>query len=359
MRKLPLLLCCAALLLAPGAGIAQDTAPTMGSPATAGDAAAEPQADLSQMLVIGDALGGGLGAGLVRYAEAHGGYEVANRFVEESGIARPEVYDWSATLPKILEGKDYDIIVVLVGGNDRQMIRHDTLRFGFGAPEWSRAYTQNLDRILDELKASGAEVYWVSLPPMADPDYDAAIQTIAGLQKERVEAKGLHYVDVRPAFLTADGSYTDTGPDDTGEVRKLRARDGVTFFKQGNNRMAQLVMEAIAKAPKAVAAVADAESLPAAPEAPRPKIAVPAVEVPLFGQSMVDGTEFTATPTAVAEAMVSATTASFALATGSFADTLAITPPGSAAARLFTEGTVAAVPVGRLDDFAAPPPAAK
>ncbi len=332
--------------------LAQEAAPAMGSPATV-EGAATPAADVQQMLVIGDALGGGLGAGLIRAAEASGGFEVTNRFVEESGAARPEVYDWGATLPKILEGKSYDAIVVLLGANDRQMIKQGNLRFGFDAPDWSKAYAQNLDRILEDLKASGADVYWVSLPPMADPKYEAAMQVVAGLQKARVEAYGMHYIDIRPAFLTAEGSYTDIGPDDTGTVRKLRSRDGVTFFKQGNNRMAQLVMQAIAKAPAEAAPAEVKTSLPV--DVPRPKIAIPPVEVPEFGQRAVDGSAILVKPVEVAAALVSATTASFALVQGSFADILAITPPGSAAARLFTDGTSAQVPAGRLDDFTVPP----
>ena len=72
------------------------------------------------MLVLGDAIGGGLGAGLTRVAEASGDYEVSIRFNEESGLARPEVYDWPATVPKILGSNAYDVIVVMLGANDTQ-----------------------------------------------------------------------------------------------------------------------------------------------------------------------------------------------------------------------------------------------
>ncbi len=69
------------------------------------------------------------------------------------------------------------------------------------------------------------------------------------MQKERVEAKGARFIDIRHAFANPQGSYTDTGPDDTGEFVRLRSRDGVHFFKQGNNRLAQLVLEAIKQSP--------------------------------------------------------------------------------------------------------------
>ncbi len=68
------------LLMQPVA--AQTTGPVMGS--SAGEAvAAETQAEVRQILVIGDVLGGGLGAGMTRLAEASGEGDITLRFVEE------------------------------------------------------------------------------------------------------------------------------------------------------------------------------------------------------------------------------------------------------------------------------------
>ena len=122
--------------------------------------------------MIGDVLGGGLGC---RHDAAGGCQRRAPTsrcgFVEESGIARPEVYDWGATLPKIFEGSNYDAVVVLLGSNDRQMIKDGNLRHAFGTPEWAAAYGKQTDRILDILAGSGAAVFWVSLPPMGDAGF--------------------------------------------------------------------------------------------------------------------------------------------------------------------------------------------
>jgi hypothetical protein len=98
----------AALLLLSGAALAQ-----------------EAENPVTRVLVLGDAIGGGLGAGLTRVAEPSGEYEVSNRFNEQSGLARPEVYDWTATVPKILGSNAYDVIVVVLGANDTQPIRQE------------------------------------------------------------------------------------------------------------------------------------------------------------------------------------------------------------------------------------------
>ena len=327
--------------------------PLFGSNVTAAEPqdTGDPQDDTVRILVIGDALGGGLGAGLTRVAELEDAFNVTVRFNEESGIARPELYDWSESLPKILKGKSYDAAVVLLGANDRQMIRSNVLRFAFNTPGWITAYKAQTDRILDALDGAGLKVYWVSIPPMADPEYEAAMQVILGIQKERVEAKGAVFVDIRPAFLNSDGTYTDLGPDDTGAVRKLRARDGVSFFKQGNNRMGQLVLGAIKRG-----------GTQKRPDPSQPRIAKTAVppativsepDKPLFGQRGPEGLEISFRPEDFDAAAVALLVEQGAFGTG-LAALQAIAQPGSAAEKLFVAGETVAAPAGRADDFTLP-----
>jgi hypothetical protein len=321
--------------------------PLAGSSANKAAGAAAPDAEAEGMfhiLAIGDALGGGLGAGLQRMTELDGGYEVTLRYNEGSGIARPEVYDWGASLPKILEDRSFDAAVVLLGANDRQAIRAGDAQHAFSTPEWIAAYERHVDRILDALNPAVPKVYWVSLPPMADAKYDAAMQAVLEIQKRRVEAKGAVFVDIRKAFLDAHGRYTDVGPDDTGQVRKLRARDGVNFFKQGNNRMAQLVLAAIGQDRSAAEAQVEEPAAAAVPG----DAAVP--NVPLFGQADGAGMEATFRPDKAAMGAV----ASLAGAPGGLAALRALAPPGSTAEKLFVYGESPPAPAGRADDYSLP-----
>ncbi len=327
------------LILAWPAAAQQDT-PLMGSQAT--EDAPEPAQDTARrVLVIGDGLAGGLGAGLSRMVEADGAFEVVNRFQEASGLARPEVYDWSAYLPNIMQGKGFTDVVVLIGTNDRQEIRSENFRYAFNSPDWVKAYRANTGRLLDVLKDAGVRVTWVALPPMGDAKYEAGMQAVAALQKQEAEARGADYLDLRKEFLAPDGSYTDTGADDTGDVRKLRASDGITFFKQGNNRFGQLVMAALEKD----AAPAPALALKPAQDASPP--ASPA-DAPEFGMSGSDGTisTYQPEPQHIAENAAQAPPPS-AAAPLSRNDV----PKGSIAERLFTTGEMDAPPRGRFDDF--------
>lgn len=308
----------------------------------------EVEVENTRILVIGDALGGGLGAGITRMAELETGFEVTNRFKEESGVARPEFHDWGVALPKLLEGDAFDAVVVLLGSNDRQSIRIDERRLVFGTPEWVEAYKARTDRILDALLSAGVKVYWVSIPPMADPEYDAAMRNLTELQRQRVEAKGAKFVDIRKAFLNPDGSYTDSGPGDEGVVRRLRSRDGITFFKQGNNRMGQLVLAAIKEG------MAEAVP-PQGTEAAAGKGDVPPLSnVPLFGQAAADGAAVTMRPAdiKVTDLLPKASEPAALPGLGArLAGLRALAVPGSAAEMLFSVGQMPAPPAGRADDF--------
>jgi len=315
----------------------------MPSPASA----QEQEKPVTRILVLGDAIGGGLGAGLTRVAEASGEYEVSNRFNEESGLARPEVYDWTATVPKILGSNAYDVIVVMLGANDTQPIRQEGgQRIPAGTPEWAEAYAARVDSLLSELSPSGARIVVVGPPPMRDPEYDSAVRDIASIQRARAEARSLTFIDMRPELSDPDGRYAETGPDDTGTVRRLRGRDGISFYKAGNNRMGQIVLAAI-----------ETGDAPARPGAGN-RAAVreeQARQVPLFGQLMMDGEAYTVQPEGVTANAVMLTAAglSSAAALKALRD---ISPEGSAAAKLFRRGEAPAAPPGRADDFAAPSP---
>ena len=327
---------------------AVETAPIMGSQSTE-EVVAQPVDDTYRILVIGDALAGGLGAGLSRMAEPEPRFEIVNRFQETSGIARPEVYDWPASLPKIMEGKEFDAVVVLLGAYDRQAIREGDFRLVFNTAEWKAAYEARIDELLDVLNAAGLKVFWVAIPPMGDAKYEADMKIVAALQKQEVLGKGQVYVDLRSAFLTPDGEYTDKGPDETGEVRKLRSRDGIAFFKQGNNRFGQLLLAEI----KRVIGTGPVETAPAFTpkvDLPSPEIAV----VPLFGQDNGDGSFVAFQPDEkLISELAKVVAGDIIVKAISRSDIV----PGSEAEKLFILGQAQPAPAGRFDDFSYVKPA--
>ncbi len=308
---------------------AQD-APVIASAATA---------SLQRILVIGDSIAGGLAAGMVRVAAGDDTIQIVSRFNESSAIARPDVYDWAAAIPKIMEGKEFTGVVVLIGLNDRQDIRTANGRLTFNTPQWTAAYQANADAIVDALKAQNVKVFWLSEQPMGDPAYDADMKLVSALQKDRVVAKGGIYIDTRPELSNPDGSFMDFGPDETGAVKKLRQRDGVTFLKQGNNKFGQIILAAVKAGGQGPVPV---------PVVVSPVVLSPA-EGPVFGQEGTNG----APVLHDAETVVTATSNVVQVPVGADSQK----PASLAAEKLFSTGEASVAPAGRFDDFSYVAPA--
>jgi hypothetical protein len=375
---------------APDASVTQDQAQTPPSDT-------DQQPVVRRVLIIGDQMAGGMGAGLGRAAQDDDTVQVVNRFNEASGLARPELYDWAAAIPKMTEGKNFAAAFVLIGINDRRDIRDNGNVLKFGTPEWDAVYGARVDAVMDALKAQNITVFWMGEPPVGEPALDADLQNLTELQKAHATAKGATFIDLRQPFLSAEGGYTERGPDETGADRRLRESDGITFLKQGNNRLGQIAFAALkgvavpalpapdaatpaaiqttpdASAPVAVQPAPDAAapvaqqpvpdqvqpqqqaSLPqTVPPASAPQAAPvpsPDEQEPIFGQEGVDATTAAQGSKDIAAAVESEKAAQQAAS----ASTIGIAAAkGSAAEKLFTVGLASPAPAGRFDDFSAP-----
>lgn len=336
-------------LLAPPA-LAQDATDTDNSmaPAATDDDANTPDNDTvldamqKNIFVLGDSLAGGLGAGMKRVAAEDPSLNVQLRYQEESGLSRVEIYDWPDAIEKIAESNKIDIAIVMIGSNDVRSIKDGDFVYAFGTKEWTATYNAQLDRLISSVKKTGAEVHWVSLPPMASPDYDQSIATIAALQKKKVQDAGIDYIDIRGALVNPDGTYMERGPDDTGDFRKLRDSDGVHFMKVGNNKIGALVLGVISG--KMTAPEQPAAMPPVAVNTDKPAPGGPEVpgSGPIFGQM------------ASADAVNVLRPAGTLMSGGELLPVNVIDlnlAAGSAAQKLFVQGQTPPPQAGRFDDF--------
>src|SRR4029078_7216334 len=232
--------------------------------------------DVYQVFVIGDSLAAGLWSGVSRMIDGDMRISLNGRYKEDSGLSRPEYYDWNGALPKILASNKIDIAIVMLGSNDAQPIRDGAMRYAFATPEWRAAYVKQVDELIASLKAAGAAVYWMEMPPMEADNYDESMKAVAAIHKERAAAAGILFGDTRGARLD-NGKYSDSGFDDTGEFVRLRSRDGVHFLKEGNNKLASLVMAGVNKNIEVAVAAA-----------PPPAATTESQPVPGFGQPSAD-----------------------------------------------------------------------
>ena len=329
----------AAVLLGGPSVAQQQIAPSAEDPA--------PPSNGYNVFIIGDALAGGLWAGTTRVGDRFPDFAINGRFKEESGLARPEIYDWANAVPKILERYLVDIAIVFIGINDAQDIRSDTGRLTFASTEWAAAYQARIDELVAVFKEKGVAVYWVGLPPMRTPQHEEAVSAIAALQRARVLAGGAKYVDIRPPFAGPEGSYAQSGIGIDGRETRLRSLDGIMFIKAGNDKLAMLVLEAISAdlglAPPG-AVIAEAGEGAAGEDDSH---------LPLFGTQLADGSLVTISTSDLAVELAEPGRAQGArLDLDQAADTPAA--PGSTAAALFDDGRWPAPKPGRIDDFSWP-----
>ena len=318
-----------------------------------------------QIFVFGDSLAAGLFSGMSRMAEGDLRIAIDGRFKDDSGLARPEFYDWTAALPKIQERRKMDIAVILIGSNDGQDIRSISGHIPFSTPEWASTYAQRLDSIISLLKSQGVAIYWVELPPMGPGPLEAEAQYIATIQRDRAMREKVRYVETRKTFSDENGKYTDQGTDTNGTAMRLRARDGIHFLKSGNNKLASLVLQALRRDIE----IADGKVTTykfVSPHSDDPVRAAPEKEIrpmPIFGQAPGSREEASVTLITADPAWGSAVLAisggsrkSDALNTSqTLLTTLkARVEPQSSAGQLLFEGRWPAAKKGRYDDFGWP-----
>ena len=225
-----------AICLLPQNAAAQSTSPAHRSYITP-----FPNGDRYRIVVLGDSMGEGLWGGLYRAFEDDPTLEFIQRANKSTGLARPDRYDWDAELDKILKDNSYQIAVVMFGGNDMQPIREGKKVFKVGTDEWRQAYGKRVEKFIRKLREANIAVYWAGLPVMRSPGESSDAEKLNDVFREKAFVNGAKYVDTWDGFVDNSGRYSAYGPDMTGQVKRLRANDGVHFTMRGNVKLADFV----------------------------------------------------------------------------------------------------------------------
>jgi hypothetical protein len=314
------------------------------------------------IVIMGDVLGTGLWAGMNRVVEAEDRITVTGRIQDSSGLARPKLYNWQNAADKLLESRQFDIAAIMLGANDARDINTAEGVLKFGSAQWRKAYAEQLKALAAALKSHDIAVYWIGVPPMAREAYNAAMKVVADVERQVMADEGVRYLDLQLLLAGSDGGFTDSGDDGTGEVVRLRSRDGVKFITRGNDRLASELMKLV----RADIAVADG-----GPAVPPGQVATP---VPLTPEQLAALPSFsTERPDELADDAVDPanlpgpdyvevarvsdikpTSNGASGKTGLFDRMRANTPAGSAARKLFVDGVWPEGPADRFDAFAAP-----
>jgi hypothetical protein len=206
--------------------------------------------------------------------------------------------------------------------------------YEFREERWVELYAKKIEEMIGVMKSKGVPVLWVGLPAVRGAKATADMLFLDSLYRDAAGKAGITYVDVWDGFVDEAGRFLQQGPDFEGQIRRLRAYDGVYFTKPGARKLAHYVEREITRllaarsAPIALPtepATPDANALPGQP-APRP-LAGPIL--PLVASSV--GTD--------------------QLLGGAGSRPAAV---DALAARTLVKGEALAPPAGRADDFVWP-----
>jgi hypothetical protein len=200
-----------------------------------------PTGDRYRILVIGDSLGDGLWSGLYRAFEEDKNLEFINRAKVSVGLVRTDSNNWDSQLTDILKTDNYQIAIVMFGANDDQPIKSGRDWLKVGSEPWRQAYGERVEAVIKKLRAANTAVYWVGLPVMRSPDQSTDAEMMNEVYREKTFINSAKFIDTWNGFTDESGRFSAYGPDMTGQVKRLRADDGVHFTMRGYLKLAHFV----------------------------------------------------------------------------------------------------------------------
>jgi uncharacterized protein len=200
-----------------------------------------------RVLVLGDSIGVDLGQPLVNDLAATGAVSPTLDARIDTGLSRPDYFDWPAELGVDLANLRPQLVVVMMGANDPQDLVDGGITTSYGTPAWSAAYGHRVTAFIDESNAAGAHVLWVGLPPMAGAQLNGEIQVINTVVQTAVDERphGATFLASTPVLGDAQGNFTAYRTDAAGAEVDVRTPDGIHLAPGGGELLSQAVLNSM------------------------------------------------------------------------------------------------------------------
>jgi hypothetical protein len=139
--------------------------------------------------------------------------------------------------------------------------------YEFREERWIELYSKKIEEMIGVLKSKGVPVLWVGLPAVRGGKATSDMLFLDSLYRDAAGKAGITYVDVWDGFVDEAGRFLQQGPDFEGQIRRLRAYDGVYFTKAGARKLAHYVEREITRLLAGRSAPFTLPSEPATPDA--------------------------------------------------------------------------------------------
>lgn len=200
------------------------------------------------MLEIGDSIGEDLGFGL---GDQFGGNSLVvlhQTAVEDTGLARPDYYDWPAHLEQYLQKWHPKVVVAMFGANDAQNFIQNNVGVVFGSSLWRTDYGERVAQIMDEVTAAGAHLFWVGMPIMQNAGFsEQMLEVNAIYSAEAASHPGVTYYSTWKLFSNSAGQYSTYLNTPGGQI-EARDIDGVHIAPAGWDYLANALVKPMQRA---------------------------------------------------------------------------------------------------------------
>jgi len=193
-----------------------------------------------QVLAVGDSLGIDFGQSLVNDLAATGVVHAVLDGHIDTGLSRPDYFDWQAQLQTDLARYQPQAVVVFIGANDPQNFIEGGSALAYGSQAWSDAYARRVGAFMQAATSAHARVLWVGMPPMSDPVLNGKMQVLNGIYQAEASAHpGVTYFPSWTVLSGAEGGYAAFLPDTSGNEVQVREPDGTHISPAGAQRMSR------------------------------------------------------------------------------------------------------------------------
>ncbi|MFD2265088.1 DUF459 domain-containing protein [Lacibacterium aquatile] len=198
------------------------------------------------VLVFGDSMADGLWGGLTRALVRDNSIKLLRRGKNGTGLARPDVYDWPAALPQMLEQEPPSVAIVSFGLNDRQDSFFEGRRQHYYKTDaWKQTYIERIEAILKPLADKKIKTIWVGLPIMRDPKVSKDAEYLNALYADVVAKHGATFFPLWELSVDENHEYTSHGRGSDGRLRPFRNDDGMHFTMGGYDILARELLKTI------------------------------------------------------------------------------------------------------------------
>lgn len=221
--------------------------------------------------VFGDSYGDGVWAALYRQLPASDQYEVIKYSQQSTGFTRYQSLNLEQHDHDRIVADPVDIAVISFGANDTQGVMHKGKYAPLLSPEWQAEIGARVDAYVRMLRSNGAMVYWVGLPRMRKPSFDADIQGMNDFYTRRMRALNVPFIATAPLVADPTGGYAPYLNDPaTGKRTLIRANDGIHMSMTGYVWITRGLAERIRAYVGAARATAGANPVATAGDGARP-----------------------------------------------------------------------------------------